>query len=102
MYTEKPNYTIRPMLVACFVAGVIEVLTLGSLRLSGHLSGQRYSWFFILSWPILAVVFVPGSFWLMQQLWATKWFERLGILILFFIIPLISVIGIVTMFMGHR
>lgn len=87
MHQDKVKPRVQVILIACLVAGAAEVVALGSLRVSGLLSGEDYSWVIILSWPVL-LVFLPGMWWFLGEPRTRKSFG-LGFAVLFVLILVI-------------
>lgn len=89
----QPDWRIvRFAAVACGIAGVIVSGTLGTLRVLGLVSPERYPWLLIIGWPFAFLILLPGTLWVVQQPQATPWFERLGAVILFGFVPAMTVL----------
>jgi len=81
---------MRSIIIACGVAGLVELSVLGFLRTRGMLSPDQYPWWLILGWPALLIVLIPGLLWLSSRRGARQYFQILGAIMVFGVFPLLA------------
>ncbi len=96
MNIRKPSHTVKVFFIVGVACGVSFDILIGWLRFRGFLSNYNLFWWQMFSVPILLITWFPAMAWITEQPQSQKWFERLGMVVLF-VIPTILVLLVIRM-----
>lgn len=110
--SQSLSLVIRTTFVTCFIAGIVLAITLSTLKLNGvedvvqrdRQHSVDASWasiiFKVFAVGIVLPSLLSANFWFVTRPGSKRWFELLGALMLFVVVPTMLVVALVRFLMN--